>query len=342
MVEPAGGRRVDRLSCRQRASGVRRRGEGVFPAAPGGRGEDCLGRQRRAGRAASPRERSHAMSTRRQTTSNIDLLLKPIGLADYTIVFARGRMVLAYLATDPLTPRDRRRWRFPASRCRSRTPLPTGIGCLLEPGVRISGSHPFLDPSGYRSHMIFQLAQTLYKRAESRQPADGALHDSSRCGRASRRQREDVGHGLQLPVHLRAQRGGGSEEQPGVSICPLSRPHRFVDRRQQPRLREGTGHHPGDCHSRRQITSLDSGNASGVGTHHPKEQPQSGERDRVREPAPGTDRDGGAHRCGPAPVTPAQVSPADYLRLPKSVQPLVKAGTVMPVASGFGAALKSL
>lgn len=34
---------------------------------------------------------------------DIDLLLKPVGLADYTIVFASGRMVLAYLATDPMT-----------------------------------------------------------------------------------------------------------------------------------------------------------------------------------------------------------------------------------------------
>jgi ABC-type molybdate transport system substrate-binding protein len=32
---------------------------------------------------------------------NIDQLLKPAKLADYTVVFARGRMVLAYLATDP-------------------------------------------------------------------------------------------------------------------------------------------------------------------------------------------------------------------------------------------------
>ena len=32
---------------------------------------------------------------------DIDLMLKPAGIADYTIVFARGRMVLAYVASDP-------------------------------------------------------------------------------------------------------------------------------------------------------------------------------------------------------------------------------------------------
>src|SRR4029079_1839215 len=33
----------------------------------------------------------------------VDVMLKPARLADYTIVFARGRMVLAYSAADPKT-----------------------------------------------------------------------------------------------------------------------------------------------------------------------------------------------------------------------------------------------
>ena len=76
---------------------------------------------------------------------DIDLLLKPVGLADYTIVFARGRMVLAYLATDPMT-------RGIAAAGDFRPPdsipeaAPDWYRILLEPGVRISGSHPFLDP----------------------------------------------------------------------------------------------------------------------------------------------------------------------------------------------------
>jgi molybdate/tungstate transport system substrate-binding protein len=31
------------------------------------------------------------------------------------------------------------------------------------PGVVIGGSHPFLDPGGYKAHMIFQLAEDFYK-----------------------------------------------------------------------------------------------------------------------------------------------------------------------------------
>ena len=33
---------------------------------------------------------------------------------------------------------------------------------------------------------------------------------------------------------------------------------------------------------------------------------------------------------GPAPITPALVSTADYPRLPKSLRPLIKAGPVAP------------
>ena len=92
---------------------------------------------------------------------NIDLLLKPLGLADYTIVFAKGRMVLAYLATDPKTHGIAAAGDF-----RPPTSIPNAAPewyqILLAPGVRISSSHPFLDPGGYRAHMIVRLAQMHY------------------------------------------------------------------------------------------------------------------------------------------------------------------------------------
>jgi molybdate/tungstate transport system substrate-binding protein len=92
---------------------------------------------------------------------DVDLLLKPAALADYTIVFAKGRMVLAYLATDPETRGIAAAGEFnpPA---RVPTAAPDWYRVLLAPGVRIAGSHPFLDPAGYRSHMMFQLAQAFY------------------------------------------------------------------------------------------------------------------------------------------------------------------------------------
>ena len=78
---------------------------------------------------------------------DIDLMLKPAGLVDYTVRFARGRMVLAYVATDPNAQ---------------------GVSAdnwyqkLLAPGVRVAGAHPFLDPGGYRAHMMLDLAERFY------------------------------------------------------------------------------------------------------------------------------------------------------------------------------------
>jgi ABC-type molybdate transport system substrate-binding protein len=93
---------------------------------------------------------------------DIDLLLKPLGLADYTVVFAKGRMVLAYLATDPKTHGIAAAGDF-----KPPTSIPGAAPdwhqVLLTPGARVSSSHPFLDPSGYRTHMIFRLAETYYK-----------------------------------------------------------------------------------------------------------------------------------------------------------------------------------
>jgi len=92
----------------------------------------------------------------------IDTMLKPSRLADYTIVFATGRMVLAYVATDA---------KASALEVTGSFNPPTSVPhvnpkwheVLTASGVRISGAHPFMDPGGYRAHMIFELAQSHYK-----------------------------------------------------------------------------------------------------------------------------------------------------------------------------------
>jgi molybdate/tungstate transport system substrate-binding protein len=92
----------------------------------------------------------------------VDLLMKPAKLADFTIVFARGRMVLAYMATDP-----KARALTVAGNYAPPSSIPQvsddWYTALIAPGVRIAGAHPFLDPGGYRAHMIFELAQAYYK-----------------------------------------------------------------------------------------------------------------------------------------------------------------------------------
>ena len=92
---------------------------------------------------------------------DVDRMLKPAGLADYTVIFAQGRMVLAYLAADPKAHGIAAAGEFrpPAS---IPDAAPEWYRTVLAPGVRIGGAHPFLDPGGYRSHMILELAQLHY------------------------------------------------------------------------------------------------------------------------------------------------------------------------------------
>jgi molybdate/tungstate transport system substrate-binding protein len=92
----------------------------------------------------------------------IDTMLKPSRLADYSIVFAAGRIVLAYVATDPKASALKVTGSFNPPG--SVPQLNAGWHeVLTATGVRISGAHPFMDPGGYRAHMIFELAQSHYK-----------------------------------------------------------------------------------------------------------------------------------------------------------------------------------
>jgi molybdate/tungstate transport system substrate-binding protein len=82
---------------------------------------------------------------------DIDLFMKPAGYANFDIVFAHGRMVLAYsesgLTAKKLSPFQVAKW----------------YEILTMPGVAIGGGNPFLDPGAYRAPMIFQLAEAHYK-----------------------------------------------------------------------------------------------------------------------------------------------------------------------------------
>jgi molybdate/tungstate transport system substrate-binding protein len=98
---------------------------------------------------------------------DIDLLMKPAGYSDFNIVFAHGRLVLAYSESGlaarklpPITAPGSGPFRVPDS-------IPKASDkwyeILTMTGVTIGGGHPFLDPGAYRGPMIFQLAEAYYK-----------------------------------------------------------------------------------------------------------------------------------------------------------------------------------
>lgn len=99
--------------------------------------------------------------------SDIDLFLKPADFANFTIVIARGRMVLAYSASGVAQKK------LPPIEAPGSAPFnpPYSIPkasadwyrILTSPNVAIGGGVPFLDPGAYRSFLIFQLAQDYYK-----------------------------------------------------------------------------------------------------------------------------------------------------------------------------------
>lgn len=99
--------------------------------------------------------------------TTIDLFLKPAGYADFNIVIAQGKMVLAYSASSvaekklpPIAEPGSAPFNPPNS-------IPNAAAnwyeILTMPGVKIGGGNPFLDPGAYRADLIFQLAEKKYK-----------------------------------------------------------------------------------------------------------------------------------------------------------------------------------
>jgi ABC-type molybdate transport system substrate-binding protein len=260
---------------------------------------------------------------------DIDLLLKPMGLADYTIVFAKGRMVLAYLVTDPLARGIGAAGDFnpPASIPKAGSDW---YRTLLEPGVRIAGSHPFLDPSGYRSHMIFQLAQTFYNVPNL---ANLLLE-----------------HYTILP----AAGGGGAASAPALgkdynfqfiyehsaaAAARINPSYRYVA--VPDRIDLSTASNNSD-YAKAVVTVPGIGAPGSTtpvvlpatrvawGLTIPKKSPNQDAAMAFLQLLLGTVGKDAFTANGPAPISPALVTTADYGHLPKSAQSLVKPGDVLP------------
>lgn len=96
---------------------------------------------------------------------DISLLLQPADLSNYTIAFAEGSLVLAY-STDSRNADNIAGLDAPFNPPGS---VPTAAANwyeqITQPGVLIGDTNPFLDPTGYRVDMIFQLAALRYSQS---------------------------------------------------------------------------------------------------------------------------------------------------------------------------------
>ncbi len=260
---------------------------------------------------------------------DIDLLLKPIGAADYTIVFARGRMVLAYLESDPLTRGIAAAGDFhpPASIPHA---APEWYRLLLEPGVRIAGSHPFLDPAGYRSHMIFELAQSLYNAPNLYSRLLEHYTILPAVGGAAAARERTLGRDFDFQFsyeHSAAAAAKNNPEYRYVALpdrIDLSNSANRGDYAKAAVAIPGLGV-PGST----SMVSIPATRVAWGLTIPKKSQNQEAASAFVQLLLGASGRTAFA-TYGPEPITPALVSNSDYTRLPRALRPLVAAGQVIP------------
>ena len=94
---------------------------------------------------------------------NIEQFLRPVGYADYNIAFATTDMVLAYATTSKhagTIAAAGQAFNPPASIPQA---APDWYKQVTGPGVLIADTNAFLDPTGYRTDLIFQLTASLYR-----------------------------------------------------------------------------------------------------------------------------------------------------------------------------------
>jgi len=260
---------------------------------------------------------------------NIERMLEPAGMAQYTVVFARGRMVLAYLTTDPKTQGVARSGEFnpPAT-------VPDAASgwyqALLAADVRIGGAHPFLDPGGYRAHMMFELAQKHYGVASL---YNGLLEHYTVIPAAA------GADAAAAPTLGREYSFQFTYEHSAAAVAARNPTYRYVHLSDQIDLSN-----PGNNrdYARAEVTMPGLGIAGAavpvtipatsvawgvtIITKSPNQQNAMAFVNLLLGPT-GT---AALNTHGPAPVTPAVVSPNDYAHIPKTMQALVAAKPIAP------------
>jgi ABC-type molybdate transport system substrate-binding protein len=260
---------------------------------------------------------------------NIERLLEPASIADYTVVFARGRMVLAYLATDPKTQGVARSGAFNPPTTVPEA-APDWYRSLMAPGARIGGAHPFLDPGGYRSHLIFELAQKHYGVA--------SLYNSL------------LEHYAVIPSATRADAAPApalgadysfqlTYEHSAAAAAAANSAYRYVRLPDEIDL-SNPGNNRGYSRSAVTMPGLGiAGAAAAVtipatsvawGLTIVKKTPNQENAMAFVNLLLGPTGTAALNLHGPAPITPALVSPDEYARVPKTIRALVTAKPIAP------------
>jgi molybdate/tungstate transport system substrate-binding protein len=257
--------------------------------------------------------------------TDIDLFLKPQGYADFTIVFARGRMVLAYSAKDVaaknlmIADPDSGPFHAPNS-------IPKASAdwyrILTSPGVAIGGALPFMDPGAYRSYLIFQLAQEYYKQpllydklmSHVVVPGPNAPHAASLLGKL---------YDFQLTYEHNAR--AAAQKDPDYRYVDLPAEINLSDPAKDPYYTKNAVVVLPGLESSGKVQSVPVHAVSAAwGITLLRDAPDRDNAIKFLQMLLGSAGTAALNENGPAPISPAQVTSQDFSKLPTSLRSLVK------------------
>lgn len=258
---------------------------------------------------------------------DIDLLMKPAGYSDFNIVFARGRMVLAYSESSLAAKKLPLITASGSAPFKSPDAIPQAsekwYEILTMPGVTIGGGHPFLDPGAYRGPMIFQLAEAHYKvpNLYNNLLQHAVITGADPIGTA-------LGRVFDFQFTYEHNARGTARSNPD---------YRYVDLPAEINLSDATKDEfyrknavvviPGLGTARSARTVPIPGNHVAWGITLLKDAPNRENAVKFLQLLLGPEGAAALHTTGPAPISPALVSPESFAKLPQSLRPLVtKAG----------------
>jgi molybdate/tungstate transport system substrate-binding protein len=254
---------------------------------------------------------------------DIDLFMKPAGYADFNIVFAHGRMVLAYsvsgLAAKKLPPIAE-----PSSAAfHPPDSIPKATAkwyeILLTPGVRIGGGNWFLDPGAYRAPMIFQLAEEYYKVPNLYNNLLEHLVVSGQNSGAT------IGNQFQFQLSYEHNARATAANNPDYRYVDLPGEINMSDPAKDNYYREhAVVVLPGLGTSQSAKTIAVPGAHVAWGITLMKDAPNKENAIKFLQLLLSPAGTASLEKNGPAPISPAMVSEADFRKLPDALRPLVK------------------
>jgi len=247
---------------------------------------------------------------------DIDLFMKPAGYADFNIVFARGKMVLAYSASGLAAKKLP-----PIAELGSQKAVAKWYEVLTTPGVAIGGGNPFLDPGAYRGPMIFQLAEAYYKVPNL---YNNLLEHVVIAG--SDPAAPSLGKGFEFQFTYEHNARAAADAGPDYRYVDLPDEINLSDPAKDSYYRQNSlVVLPGLGTPRSARTIAVPGVHVAWGITLLKDAPNRENAIKFLKLLLGPAGKASLIENGPAPVSPALVSPADFRKLPESLRSLVKA-----------------